>query len=69
MKKTKTNFEPVNDSDVTNKAYVDEKFLRIDGHLLFLKNDYNEIELQYNKQSAEEILIQRTVKTTIQIFI
>ena len=29
--------------------------------------DYNEFKLQYNKQSVEEILIQRAVKTTNQI--
>ena len=28
--------------------------------------DYNEFELQYNKQSVEGILIQRAVKMTIQ---
>ena len=34
--------------------------MKIDGHLLKLEEDYN-------KQSVEEILIQRAVKTTIQI--
>ena len=32
-----------------------------------LEKDLNEFKLQYNKQSVEEILIQRAVKTTIQI--
>ena len=32
-----------------------------------LYKDYNEFKLQYTKQSVEEILIQRFVKTTIQI--
>ena len=32
-----------------------------------LEKDFNEFELQYSKQSVEEILIQRAVKTTIQI--
>ena len=32
-----------------------------------MENDYNECELQYNKQSVEESLTQRAVKTTIQI--
>ena len=31
-----------------------------------MENDYNEFKSQYNKQSVEEILIQRAVKTTIQ---
>ena len=41
--------------------------LKIDGHLSKLEKDYNEFNLQYNKQNEEEILIQRAVKTTIQI--
>ena len=32
-----------------------------------LEKNFNEFKLQYNKQSVEEILIQRAVKTTIQI--
>ena len=39
----------------------------MNGDLSFLEKDYNEFKLQYNKQSEEEILIQRAVKTTIQI--
>ena len=30
--KLTTNFEPVNDSDVINKAYLDEKLIKIDGN-------------------------------------
>ena len=65
--KITSNFEPVNNEDVINKGYLDEKLKKIDGHLSFLEKDYNEFKLQYNKQSVEEILIQRAVKTTIQI--
>ena len=65
--KLTTNFEPVDDLDVINKSYLDSKLLKIDGHLSKLEKDYNEFKLQYNKQSVEEILIQRAVKTTIQI--
>ena len=65
--KLTTNFEPVDDLDVINKGYLDSKLLKIDGHLSKLEKDYNEFKLQYNKQSVEEILIQRAVKTTIQI--
>ena len=50
-----------------NKAYLDSKFLKIDGHLSKLEKDYNEFKLQYNKQNVEDILFQRAVKTTIQI--
>ena len=41
--------------------------MKIDGHISKLEKDFNEFKLQYNKQSAEEILVQRAVKTTIQI--
>ena len=65
--KLTTNFEPVDDSDVINKAYLDEKLIKINGHISKLEKDFNEFKLQYNKQSVEEILVQRAVKTTIQI--
>ena len=65
--KITTNFEPVDNDDVINKAYLDEKLLKINGHLSTLEKDYNEFKLLYNKQSVEEILIQRAVTTTIQI--
>ena len=41
--------------------------MKIDGHLSKLEKDFNEFKKQYNKQSVEEILIQRAVKRTIQI--
>ena len=41
--------------------------IKIDGHLSELEKDYNEFILQYNKQNVENILIQRAVKTTIQV--
>ena len=65
--KITTNFEPVDNKDVINKGYLDSKLLKIDGHLSKLEKDYNECKLQYNKQNVEDILIQRAVKTTIQI--
>ena len=65
--KLTTNFEPIDNSDVINKGYLDDKLLRINGHLSKLEKDFNEFKLQYNKQSVEEILFQRAVKTTIQI--
>ena len=67
MKKIKTNYEPVNDGDVINKNYLNEKLRKIDGHISFIENDYNELDLQYKNESVEEILIQRAVKTTVQI--
>ena len=65
--KITTNFELVNNEDVINKGYLDLKLLKIDGHLSKLEKDYNDFKLQYNKQNVEDILIQRAVKTTIQI--
>ena len=65
--KITTNFEPVNNEDVRYKGYLDSKLLKIDGHLSKLEKDFNEFKLQYNKQNIEDILIQRAVKTTIQI--
>ena len=63
--KITTNFEATDDSDVINKAY--NKLKKIDGHIAYIEKDYNEFKLQYNKQSVEDILVQRAVKTTIQI--
>ena len=65
--KLTTIFEPTDNSDVINKTYLDEKLKKIDGHISYIEKDYNEFKLQYNKQSVEDILIQRAVKTTIQI--
>ena len=65
--KLTTNFEPTDNSDVINKGYLDEKLIKIDGHLSKLEKDYNEFKLDYDKQAVEEILIRRAVKTTIQI--
>ena len=64
--KLTTNFKAVDNEDVINKSYLDEKLLKINGHLSKLEKDYNEFKLQYNKQNVEDILIQRAVKTTIQ---
>ena len=65
--KLTTNFEAVDNSDVINKSFLDEKLLKINGHLSKLEKDYNEYKKQYDKQAVEDILIQRAVKTTIQI--
>ena len=65
--KITTNFEPIDASDVINKAYFDEKLKKIDGQVSYIEKDYNEFKLQYKKQSVENIFIQRAVRTTIQI--
>ena len=46
--KITTDFEAVNDEDVINKAFLDDKLLKINGHLSKLEKDYNEFKLQYN---------------------
>ena len=33
-----------------------------------MRKSYKKFKLEYNKQSVEEVLIQRAVRTTIQIF-
>ena len=65
--KITTNFEPVNDKDVINKAYLDANLKKVDGHISCIEEDYNEFKLQYNKQNVEDILIHRAVRATIQI--
>ena len=65
--KLTTNFDAVDNSDVINKGFLDEKLLKINGHLSKLGKDYNEFKKQYDKQAVEDILVQRAVKTTIQI--
>ena len=60
--KITTNFEPTDNSDVINKAYLDESLLKTNGHLSFLEKDYDEFKLQYDKKSVEETLILRAVK-------
>ena len=42
--KITTNFEAVDDKDVINKAYLDLKLLKIDGHLSNFEDDYNEFK-------------------------
>ena len=42
--KISTNFEPLDNTDVINKGYLDEKLLEINGHLAKLEKDYNEFK-------------------------
>ena len=62
--KTTTNFEPVDNEDVINKTYPDEKVSKIHGQISYFEKDYNAFEFQYNKQSVEDVLFQTAVKTT-----
>ena len=57
---------PCNDGDVVNKAYLDIKLSEIENNISFIEKDYKELKLLSNKQSMEEILTERAVKTSIQ---
>ena len=65
--KRTTKFESIINEDVLRKAYLDEKLSKRNDHLTLLEKDYNKFKLQYNKQSVEDVLVQRAVKKTIQI--
>ena len=43
-----TSFESSNDEDVINKGCLQEKLIKINGNLTFLKNGFNESTLQNN---------------------
>ena len=61
-----SSFEPNDDSDVINKCFFNKKLGKVNCHLSILEIDYNELKLITNKQSNEEVFVQRAVKTTIQ---
>ena len=65
--KITTNFELIDNSDVIKKGYLDEEIKKTNGRIAYIKKDYNEFKKQYNKKPVEEILVQKAVKTTIQI--
>ena len=67
--KITTDFESVNNEDVINKAYLDEKLLKRNGHLSLLEEIFNESKLQDNKQSGEAFLVQKPVTTFPRIYI
>ena len=65
--KLTTKAEASNPEYVINKPCLDNKLMKIDGHLSSLEKGYKEFKLLGDKQSIEEVLIQRAVKVTIQI--
>ena len=64
--KITTNFEPLDKKDVVNKAYLDTKLSKVEGQISYVEKEYFEFKLHNDKQ-PEEVLIERAVKTTIQI--
>ena len=44
--KITTNLKAVDDEDAINKAYLNEKLKKIDGHISYIEKDYNYFELQ-----------------------
>ena len=65
--KMPTKVEPVDNEDVLSKSYVDSKLSKKEVQNSYFEKDYNDFNIQYNKQSVAELLIQRAVKTTMQI--
>ena len=65
--KITTSFDPTDNADVINRGYFDEELKKTNGHIAYIEKDYNEFKKHYIKQNVEFILIQRAVKTTIQI--
>ena len=62
----KTNFEHYNKDDVVNKAYLDTKISKTQGHLSLKEKDYNEFKL-LNGKRFEEFSIEMVVKAIIQL--
>ena len=67
--KITTKFEGVKNEDVIIKAHLDTKTSKIEAQMSYIEKDYNEFKLHNNKQSLEQILIERAVKTTIQTLV
>ena len=65
--KITTNFEPVDNEDVINKSYLDEKLKKIDGHISYTEKDYNEFKLEYITNNRNEFELHvKDVKKTMQ---
>ena len=64
MKKVTTSFKPSNNEDVINKTFLDESFTKIEARISYIGKDHQELILHNNKQSVEEVLVQKSLKTT-----
>ena len=66
--KITTNFEPHNNEDVVSKSYLDTEISKKGGRVSFREKNYNELMLHSDeKNQSENVLLEKTVKTTIQI--
>ena len=63
----KTNFEPSNIENVISKTCLDTNLSKMEGQISNIEEDYTEFKLHHNKQSVEDNLFDKTVKTNIQI--
>ena len=61
-----TNFEGSDDEDVLNEAYPDKNLSKREHQITYLEKKIMEFKQLSNKQSVQDVLNQRTVKTTIQ---
>ena len=61
-KKT-TNFEPTDNSDVINQAYLDEDLSKIEFQISYIEKDYTD----FKKHNKEDCLVERAVVTTIEV--
>ena len=61
--KITTSFKTSHDDDVLNKAYVDTRLSKLDGHITIIEKDYEEFKLLSISQSVEEVLTERAVET------
>ena len=54
-------FEPVNNDDVINKPYLDEKFKKTDISISYIEKHHNE----FKSNNKENFLIEGAVRTTV----
>ena len=56
IEKITFNFEASYPEDLINKAYLDEKLIKIDGHLSLLEKNYKESKIISIKQTTKLII-------------
>ena len=63
--KITTNSKPTDNTDVINKGFLDEELYKVKDHISNIPQNY--IDFESHVINEEEILIERSVKTTFQI--